>query len=233
MHDDKAISRLSRNEQYWISNFKWDIAAECKCFGDLPPLMGCGTIPQCLVSIQEFGKVNWPGAFVHSFKDDYKFDGANGLWRNTERFIRALLKLRMGMLTPDYSTFGDAHPEICRWNRFRSRIVGFHMEKRRVPVIPTLIWWDDESADDASLGLREGQVYAVTTINVVGNHEKRRLFGERVRRICSALDPKALLVYGSPNGIDWGGVSIHAFPNGTYDWTHLHGELPVSALQVP
>lgn len=224
MRDEKSHPGLSRKEQYWISNFKWDIAAECKRFGEFPPLMGCATMPRCLVSIHEFGRVKWPGAFVHSFKDDYKFDGQHGIWRDTERFIAKLLRWRMGMLTPDFSTFDDAHPLICRWNRFRSRLVGYQLEKRRVPVIPTLIWWDDESADEAANGLRKGGVYAISTINNARSAEERRHFGERARRVSAALDPKAFLVYGTAEGIDWGGVDIRAFPNGTYDWTRSFGE---------
>jgi hypothetical protein len=133
MHSGEELSSLSPKERYWIRNFKWDIAAECKRFGPIPPLMGCDTVPRCLISIHELGRVHWPGAFAHSFKDDYKFDGNDGVWRDTERYVEMLVRWRMGMLTPDYSTFGDAHPEICRWNRFRSRIVGYHLEKRRVP----------------------------------------------------------------------------------------------------
>ncbi len=219
MHNGEELSTLSPNDRYWIRNFKMDIATECKRFGEFPPLMGCNTVPRCLVSIMEFDKVHWPGSFVQSFKDDYKFDGKNSLWNDTERFIEMLLRWRMGMLTPDYSTFSDTHSEICRWNRFRSRIVGYHLEKRRVPVIPTLIWWDDVSADEAHIGLRKGQVYAVSTINVVKDKKTRCLFGKRIRRICSALKPKTLLVYGSTDNIDWGDVPISAFPNDTYDWT--------------
>ncbi len=221
MHNGEELSTLSPKERYWIRNFKMDIAAECKRYGDLPPLEGCLADPKVLIPICEVDKNHWPGAFAHSFKDDYKFDGLNGVWCNTERYVALLLRWKMGALGMDYSTYGDAHPEFCRWNRFRSRIIGYHFEKRGVPLIPTLLWWDDESADEACIGLRRGRVYAVSTIRAAHSRDQRELFGTRIRRICSVLDPKILVVYGSPDGIDWGDINIHAFPNGTYNWTHM------------
>lgn len=222
MTGGECLSGLSRKEQYWIRNFKWDIASECKRYGGFPPLEGCDIDPKVLIPIGEVERNHWQGAFAHSFKDDYKFDGEDGVWRNTERYVAMLLRWKMGALGMDYSTYGDAHPEICRWNRFRSRIIGYHFEKRGVPVIPTLVWWDDESADEACIGLRKGRVYAVSTISAAQSRDASKLYGDRIRRICSVLKPKVLIVYGSPAAIDWGNTNIHAFPNGTYDWTNLH-----------
>jgi hypothetical protein len=212
---------ISQKTRYWQHNFKYALARESLRYGPLPPIRGCDKEPQCLVSITDFKRINWPGAFVQSFKDDYKFDTRNGVWYDTDAVVKLLRQKQMGMLTPDFSTFSDAHPEICRWNRFRSRMVGFELEEAGVDVIPTLMWWDDESADCAAQGLRAGKTYAVSTIDVVANRQSRKLFSERVKRICAALNPRVLLVYGSTKGIDWGGQRIHAYPNGTYNWTHF------------
>ena len=212
---------LSRKEQYWQHNFKFSLAKESLRFGDIPPIRGCDKVPQCLVSITDLKRMRWSGAFVQSFKDDYKFDTRNGVLYDTGSIARMLRKKRMGMLTPDFSTFADSHPEICRWNLFRSRLVGYELEQQGIDVIPTLMWWDDESAERAAWGLVPGRTYAVSTINVAGSRQSRRRFSERIRRICADLKPRTLLVYGSADDIDWGGTRIHAYPNGTYDWTHL------------
>ncbi len=75
---------------------------------------------------------------------------------------------RMGSLTPDYSTFCDSGEEICRWNLYRSRLIGYHLEKLGIPVIPTLIWWSEESLDMALSGLAPGQVSAHRRQDLLG-----------------------------------------------------------------
>lgn len=212
---------LSRKVKYWQHNFKYALARESLRYGPLPPIHGCNKVPQCLVSITELKQMRWPGAFVHSFKDDYKFDTRNGVWYDTDSIVAMLRKKHMGMLTPDFSTYSDCHPDICRWNRLRSRLVGYELEGLGIEVIPTLMWWDDESAEFAAQGLDPGRTYAVSTIDAAKSNKSRKLFSERIKHICEGLKPRMLLVYGSAKGIDWGGQKIHTYPNGTYDWTHL------------
>lgn len=212
-------SELSRKEQYWEHNFKFALAKESLRFGPLPPIRGYDKIPECLISITDMKKITWPGAFVHCFKDDYKFDTRNGVWYGTDRLIQLAKRKRMGILTPDFSTYSDSHPEICRWNLFRSRLIGYEAEMVGVPVVATIMWWDDESIDYALQGLPPGRVYAVSTMNVARRREDQEIFGRRIRHVCAVLKPNPLLVYGSSAEIDWGGQRIHEYPNGTYDWT--------------
>lgn len=212
--------RITPQERYLLRNFKFDIARECRRYGPLPPIRGADKAPECLVSITDLKRINWPGAFVHSFKDDYKFDTRNGVWYDTERLIELAKAKQMGILTPDLSTYSDSHPEICRWNLFRSRLIGYEEEAQGVPVVATIMWWDDESVDFALQGLHPGMVYAVSTIDVARNREEKEIFGKRIRHVCSVWKPHTLLVYGTAEGIDWGGQRIHKYSNGTYDWVH-------------
>ena len=211
---------LTPQERYLVHNFKFDIARECRRYGPLPPIRGIKKVPECLISITDLKKTNWPGAFVHSFKDDYKFDTRNGVWYGTGGLIKAAKEKQMGILTPDLSTYSDSHPEICRWNLFRSRLIGYEAEAEGVPVVATIMWWDDESVDFALNGLYPGRVYAVSTIDAARSREDKETFGKRIRHVCSVLKPLTLLVYGATEGIDWGGQRIHKYSNGTYDWLH-------------
>lgn len=211
---------LTPQERYLVHNFKFDIARECRRYGPLPPIRGGEKVPECLISITDLKKTNWPGAFVHSFKDDYKFDTRNGVWYDTTRLIRTLKTKMMGILTPDLSTYSDSHPAICLWNLFRSRLIGYEAEVAGVPVVATIMWWDDESVDFALQGLCPGRVYAVSTIDAARSREDREIFGKRIRHVCSILRPPTLLVYGVSDGIDWGGQCIRKYPNSTYDWLH-------------
>ena len=80
----------------------------------------------------------------------------------------------MGILTPDLSTYSDSHPEICRWNLFRSRLIGYDAEAEGIPVVATIMWRDDESVDFALNGLCQGMVYAVSTIDAARSHREFR-----------------------------------------------------------
>ena len=219
MSDNSSQGDFSPIERYGGRNFKFDLAKESLRFGEFPPIRGCGKVPQCLLSITDFKKVCWPGAFVHTFKDDYKFDTRNGVWYETEKLVEVLLKKRMGMLSPDFSTFSDAHPEICKWNFFRSRLVGYQLECAGVEVIPTLMWWKGVKIDFVLQGLVPGGVYAVSTINAAKNRTECAEYGSHIREICAILKPRVLLVHGVADGIDWGGQVIQVYPNGSYDWT--------------
>ena len=165
---------LTPQERYLVHNFKFDIARECRRYGPLPPIRGIRKVPECLISITDLKKTNWPGAFVHSFKDDYKFDTRNGVWYGTDSLIKAAKEKQMGILTPDLSTYSDSHPEICRWNLFRSRLIGYEAEAEGIPVVATIMWWDDESVDFALNGLCQGMVYAVSTIDAARSHREFR-----------------------------------------------------------
>ena len=221
MNNSNCVVQPTPKDLYWERNFKFALAKESLRYGTTPPIRGCDKVPQCLVSITNLKNMNWPGAFVHSFKDDYKFDTRNGVWYDTDALVKMLNAKHMGMFTPDFSTFSDGHPDICRWNRFRSRMVGFQLECAGIDVIPTLLWWDDESADNAVDGLTSGRTYAVSTIDIIRGRQSREVFSRRLKRICAVLNPRILLVYGASSGIDWGDCPIRVYPNGTYDWTHL------------
>ena len=197
--------RFTPQERYLLRNFKFDLARERRRHGPLPPIQGVSRVPECLISITDLKKVNWPGAFVHSFKDNYKFDTRNGVWYDTDRLIKMAKTKKMGILTPDLSTYSDSHPEICRWNLFRSRLIGYEAEASGVPVAATLMWWDDESVDFGLKGLTPGMVYAVSTIDAARSREEKETFGKRIRHMCAVLKPHTLLVYGASEGIDWAG----------------------------
>ena len=96
---------LSLKARYWQHNFKYALARESLRYGTLPPIRGCDKEPQCLVSITDLKRMRWPGTFVQSFKDDYKFDTRNGIWYDTDAVVKLLRQKQMGMLTPDFSTF--------------------------------------------------------------------------------------------------------------------------------
>lgn len=212
---------ITERELYWEREFKLSQFEQWQKDSLLPPLKGCEIVPQCLVSITDADRIVWPGAFVHSFKDDYKFDGRGGVWHQTQAYITKFLMKNFGALTPDFSTPRNLHAIFCLYNLLRSRMVGYEMESWNIPVIPTLIWWDEASLEFCLSGLPRNSVCAVSTICVMRSEEDKAMFQKCLLKACDILSPSTLLVYGSTKGLDFGGQRIKVFPNGTYDWTHL------------
>ena len=95
------------------------------------------------------------------------------------------------------------------------------MESWRIPVIPTLIWWNEESLEFCLSGLPRNSVCAVSTVCIMKSSEDRRMFQKCLLKACDMLTPSTLLVYGSTRGLDFCGQQIKVFPNGTYNWTRL------------
>lgn len=122
---------ITNRELYWEREFKLSQFQQWQKENLLPPLKGCQQVPKCLISITDVDRIVWPGAFVHSFKDDYKFDGRNGVWHQTEAFCAKFLLKRFGALTPDFSAGGSAgNPHkgthIC-YNRQERAAQGHHL----------------------------------------------------------------------------------------------------------
>lgn len=213
---------------YWEREFKVSSVGRLHLSRQhLPPLVGCRKLPVCTIPITEFPKVTWPGAFMHTFKHDYKFDGREGVWRNPDKYCLALLQAGMGAFTPDFSTPLNLHEEFCRYNVLRSRIVGCMMEEYGIPVIPTLQWWNVRSLDYTLEGLPAGSILAVSTVCVMKDEKSRQRFQKCILRACEMLSPPTLVVYGSIQGLDFGGVDVKNYPNDTYAWTCGHGATEV------
>lgn len=212
---------IKDSDAYWEREFKLSQFKRWQKDYPLPPLKGCNIVPQCLISITDVDRIEWPGAFVHSFKDDYKFDGPGGVWLQTQAYCTKFLMKDFGALTPDFSTPRNLHEIFCRYNLLRSRMVGYEMESWGIHVIPTLIWWDEKSLELCLAGLPRNSVCAVSTVCVMRSKEDMTMFQNCVLRACDILSPSTLLVYGSIKGLDFGGQRIKVFQNGTYDWTHL------------
>ena len=222
--NEKNEEMITDRELYWEREFKLSQFERWQKENLLPPLKGCQQVPQCLIPITDVDRIVWPGAFVHSFKDDYKFDGRNGVWHQTQAYCTKFLMKKFGALTPDFSTPLNLHEIFCRYNLLRSRMVGWEMESWGIPVISTLIWWSEDSLEFCLTGLPTESVCAVSTVCIMRSNEDKRMFQKCLLKACDILRPSTLLVYGSTRGLDFCGQRIKVFPNGTYDWTHLENK---------
>lgn len=65
-------------------------------------------------------------AFVHTYGDDQKFDGArSGMWQKPEEAIEIISHFD-GLITPDASTYADFPDPLKRYNTYRMRAFGYY-----------------------------------------------------------------------------------------------------------
>lgn len=210
----------TRRYEYFERNFKWTMASSCRYDGDMPVLQGCHKIPRCLVPFDKRFRHVWKGAFLHSFQDDFCFDGPTGLWWDTGRH-RKIMSEYAGVLSPDYSVYVDAGRIPQMWNIYRSRLVGCQLQAWGLEVIPTVSWGDEKSFDFCFDGLPVQSILAVSTVGVMRDARARLLFEIGFQEMCRRKSPELVVVYGSSDGLDLGGQAVRCYSNSTYDWTHL------------
>lgn len=165
--------------EYFIRNFKWDAAVQAEKDHGFPIIRGCDIVPECLVSFTDRKRVNWPSAFLHTFKDDYVIDGVNGLWMGTCAYAEDLRRFR-GTLSPDFSLYCDMDVIAQMWNVYRSRLVGVELESYGINVIPTVSWSDSRSFDFCFKGIATGGTVALSTVGVIRDGNKIGSFPQGV-----------------------------------------------------
>lgn len=185
----------------------------------IPKVKGCHIVPKCLVSFLDM-KRHWNGAFVHFFHNDYQFDGEHGIWLDTVRHLPTL-ELFRGTLSPDFSTYMDAGRILNLWNVYRNRLVQCHLEQLGLLVIPTVSWADAATYDFCFKGIPRHSVVAVSSLGVMTSSTTRKVFEEGYAKMCDALQPECVVLYGSDRNLSLGETPRRCFRNGTYDWTDL------------
>lgn len=203
---------------YFEKYFKWSIASMCKMDGDIPIVRGSHSIPKCLVPFPKIRQKYWNGAYVHFFNNDYEFDGEHGIWLDTTRHIPYLERYK-GVISPDFSLYGEAGQIPLLWNTYRNRLVECHLERLGFDVIPCVSWAMPNSYDFCFSGIPQNSVVAVSTIGIMQSKDKRQVFEDGYREMCRRLSPEFVVLYGSDNGLDLGTTPYRQFRNATYNWT--------------
>ncbi len=159
-------------------------------------------------------------AFVCFYIDDYKFDGARGIWSNPRN---ALKKLRhfSGVISPDFSTYQDFPRPIKIYNTYRMRAFGYWLGKNGLAVINNVRWGSEETWDYCFDGIPENSIVAIGT---VGGSPRKHIDRDRFERgldeLIRVLRPCIIIVYGSANyecfkRLDEKGITVLSFPSHT------------------
>lgn len=141
---------------------------------------------------------------VHFFIDDYQFER---LWRQPKKYFEILSRFDC-MLTPDYSLYLDMPMAMKIWNVYRARMLGQMAQDRGIKVIPTLMYAEPDTYQFCFDGLPRHSTYATSTVGVIRDEEAKTIWIEGMNAAIERLEPKNLLIYGSPIEFDYGSINV-------------------------
>lgn len=173
----------------------------------LPELNGTSKIPNDLIGFNYIKTSEQYDAAVHFFIDDYQFER---VWNDPKKYVDLLKKFDC-IFTPDFSLYMDMPLAMKIWNVYRSRLVGQIMEKHGIDVIPTLSWAGDDTLEFVFDGLPSGGIYAVSTVGVLKDEVAKEMWLKGMKKALNVLEPKTILLYGTPIEMDWGNTRVVNF----------------------
>lgn len=132
-----------------------------------------------------------PGAAVHFFLDDYRFET---IWTHPIRGLDRCAKIGIA-LTPDFSMWRDMPLVMQLWQVYRSRWCGAWLLHNGIDVIPTVSWSTPETFKFAFAGIASGSVVAISTVGV-GDRAAQLLFRAGCEELAECVSPSCVLIYG-------------------------------------
>ena len=188
---------------------------------DIPICPSTATeIPIGLIGFDETKSAPHQDYFVHFYLDDYKFDGARGIWQQPEKALERLRNYA-GVITPDFSTYQDMPEPLKVYNVFRSRAFGFWLGVQGVPVINNVRWGTPETYCYCFEGIPRGSVVAIGTVGSgLRELRNRPRFESGLHEMVDRIKPSAIIVYGSSHyecfdNLREMGMKIVTFPSKT------------------
>lgn len=156
---------------------------------ELPDLAAESYIPERLAPWHM--RAEYPGAAVHFFLDDYRFEVA---WNDPPATLPRLA-FAEAVLSPDFSLWREMPLPVLIWQVYRSRWLGAYWQSRGLRVIPS-VEWTAPFEEWMFAGLPKGGVLAVQVFNK-RDDLARATFEEGWRAMERLLDPSTVLVYGT------------------------------------
>ena len=139
-------------------------------------------------------------AFVCFYIDDYKFDGARGIWHDSNQALK-ILRHFAGTITPDFSTYQDFPEPLKIYSTYRMRLYGYWLGKNGIKVINNVRWGTPETWKYCYNGIPKNSIISIGTVG--GGPRKladRTRFEEGIFKMVEVLKPHTIIVYGSANG---------------------------------
>ncbi len=110
-----------------------------------------------------------------------------------EKYYKILAKFE-AVLTPDFSLYTDMPLIIQMYSIFKNRWCGAYWQNKGLrTVIPTITWGDEKSYDFCFLGIEEGSIVAISTLNTC---KEKELFMKGYNRMLEVIKPQLIYCYG-------------------------------------
>lgn len=129
--------------------------------------------------------------FVHFFEDDFRFER---LWHDPKRYLPRLRKFA-GVVMPDFSTCIDFPKPLKMWGAYRNQSLGAWFQRQGFVTIPNAR--HQPGCDWLIEGLPRHSVIAICGRALTKDVSERRRFVRDVRTTVDALEPLAVVYYGS------------------------------------
>ena len=108
------------------------------------------------------------------------------------------------VVTPDCSLYIDMPLTAQIANVYKSRAIGYYLQKQGINVIPNVRWGDERSYTKcifnekfAFLGVPKNSIVSIGTYGCIKSKESKKYFKDGLNEMLQELKPKVVLVYGS------------------------------------
>lgn len=160
---------------------------------DMPKLQAVDAHPSALVPFSVAMHERWRdyGCYVHFFEDDFRFER---VWNEPRKYLSKLSKFE-GVIMPDLSTCIDFPRPLKMWNAYRNQLLGAWFQHQGLVTLPNARHQPD--CDWLIEGLPRHSVIAICGRALTKDVTERRRFVRDVRTTVDALEPTAIVYYGS------------------------------------
>lgn len=133
-------------------------------------------------------KTNCANKIIECFSFDYYLDS---LWRNP--FSKThYLRNSVAILTPDFSISPEMKEAEVIYNTYKNRWMGCFYQQFGIDVVPTVSWAEKWTYRICSLGIKNGNPIAVSTIGI----KDKSMFLNGYNYFLKKIKPKYILCFG-------------------------------------
>ncbi len=163
---------------------------------DMPYVESSDEIPEDVITFEKAMKTKDQEDFrkwVVFYCDDSEFER---LWNAPSRYLEKLKKFE-GVVTPDFSMYGDMPYPVKMMNAYRSRWLGVWLNENDIKTIVNVRWCDEDSFDYVLDGIEENSNIFIGTLGARRNNQDRNLLEKGFEKVCEIIKPKFVMSYGS------------------------------------
>lgn len=160
---------------------------------EIPRLIRENKKPEKLLAFSKAKRSKNYNAWIHFFEDDVIFER---IWNSPKRYLSILSRFK-GVITPDFSVYRDMPLVMQYWNIYRSRAIGYWLQRNGIFVIPNIRFGDERTYAVSCSGIEKHGTVAIGSYGCIKGTNDSLYFKEGLQYIVSNLEPNTMVVYGS------------------------------------